>query len=96
MASAQLKNMPAVPSAKESIAACHALFHSQSRGGLVYDNLPKHIRAMICFGARLSAAHIDKKLSEMNDLERTKIFNLINELLENLNPLSTCSLREFQ
>lgn len=92
---AQTQAKSPVPSAAESIANIHALFNSQSRGGLVYDNLPVDLRATLCFGAKLSRKHVEMKLADMNDVDRAKLHRKINELATALKPLMACSLSEF-
>lgn len=92
---AQTQAKPSVPSAAESIANIHALFGSESRGGLVYDNLPANIRETLCFGCKLSRNHVEMKLADMNDVDRAKLHRKINELVTALKPLMTCSLSEF-
>jgi len=93
MAQAQLQ--PSAPAAAESIANIHALFNAESRGGLHYDNLPQNVRATLCFSARIGRSNVDKKLADMNDVDRAKLHRAVNTLVSALKPLMSCPLSEF-
>lgn len=92
----QIKEAPKAPPAAESIAQARQLFKANSQGGLIYDNLPKRTKAMICFGARLSQAHIDMKLSDMDEVSRAKVYRLVNEFYHDVKPLITVPLSQFK
>ncbi|WP_419237941.1 hypothetical protein ACN08P_11325 [Photobacterium leiognathi subsp. mandapamensis] len=92
----QIKPVPKAPPAAESIAQARQLFNANSKGGLIYDNLPKRTKAMICFGARLGQSHIDMKLSEMDEVSRAKVHRLVNEFYHDVKPLITVPLSQFK
>jgi hypothetical protein len=95
MAQVQQVQVNHTPTAAESLANMHALFNTQSRGGLHYDHLPNDTKAVLCYAARLTKNHPTMKLADMDDLDRAKLHRAINSLVAKLQPLMSCSLSEF-
>lgn len=91
----QVQLQSPVPSASESLAKIHALFGANSRVGMAFDNLPSELRAALCFGARLGKSSVDKKLADMDDVERAKLHRFINKMSDALRTLNICSLSDF-
>ncbi|PSU76963.1 hypothetical protein [Photobacterium phosphoreum] len=85
-----------IPTVEQSLANIHALFGSQSHAGLVYDNLAEDFRRAICSAARLTKAHINMPLADMDEVSRAKLHRAINTLADALKPLANRSLKDFR
>ncbi|MFT6986904.1 MAG: hypothetical protein ACJAT7_002754 [Psychromonas sp.] len=80
----------------ESRAEIYALFNANSQGGLIWEKLEQAERRVFCFAAELKKSHVDKPLSQFDELERHKLLRAIKSIEQTAKQFTTVSLQDFK
>ena len=84
------------PTIDQSRAKIYAMLDAASQGGLLWSSLPSEQRRIFCFAAGLKQSHVEKKLSDFDDLERHKLLRAIKTLAHAAQLFAPISKHDFK